>query len=133
MISNMFREINQLDRGLDAAWLRNEVISQNIANVDTPGYNRKAVAFEDYYQTALNRESQFALRQTRARHIDKGAEESLAPRVYEEESNYRMDGNNVDIDKEMTDLAVNVIYYQTMLTKVTGEMNQLDTAIKGGM
>lgn len=132
MISNMFREINQLDRGLDAAWLRNEVISQNIANVDTPGYKRKAVAFEEYYQTALNRESNFQLRQTRERHLDNGVQQSMDARVYEEDSNYRMDENNVDIDKEMTDLAVNVIYYQTMLTKVTGEINQLDTAIRGG-
>ena len=132
MISNMFREINQLDRGLDAAWLRNEVISQNIANVDTPGYRRKAVSFEEHYHTALNRESEFALRQTREAHLDQGIQQSMEPRVYEEESNYRMDCNNVDVDKEMTDLAVNVIYYQTLLTKVASETAQLDTAIKGG-
>ena len=44
--TNVFDYINVLNRAADAAWQRNEAISNNIANVDTPGYKRQDVAFE---------------------------------------------------------------------------------------
>ena len=44
--TNAFDYINVLNRAADAAWQRNEAISNNIANVDTPGYKRQDVAFE---------------------------------------------------------------------------------------
>lgn len=51
--------------------------------------------------------------------------------IQKEASTYRMDGNNVDIDQEMTDYAKNVIYYNTLLRKINGQFNQLRMAIKG--
>ena len=51
--TNAFDYINVLDRAADAAWQRNEAISNNIANVDTPGYKRQDVAFESVLQQAL--------------------------------------------------------------------------------
>ena len=44
--TNAFDYINVLDKAADAAWLRNAAISNNISNVDTPGYKRQDVAFE---------------------------------------------------------------------------------------
>ncbi len=43
----------------------------------------------------------------------------------------RMDGNNVDIDKEMVDLAQNVIFYQALSNQATAEFQMLNTAITG--
>ena len=51
--SNVFNYINVMDKTLDAAWIRNEVISNNIANVDTPGYKRQDVNFEHQLRLAL--------------------------------------------------------------------------------
>ena len=51
--TNAFDYINVLNRAADAAWQRNEAISNNIANVDTPGYKRQDVAFESVLQQAL--------------------------------------------------------------------------------
>ena len=45
--SNAFDYINVLDKAADASWTRNEVIANNIANVDTPGYKRQDINFED--------------------------------------------------------------------------------------
>jgi flagellar basal-body rod protein FlgB len=45
--------MDMLKRGLDAAWLRNDVISQNIANVDTPNYKRKEVRFEEFLNAEM--------------------------------------------------------------------------------
>ncbi len=43
--SNVFDYINVLDKAADASWTRNEIISNNIANVDTPGYKRQDLNF----------------------------------------------------------------------------------------
>ena len=51
--SNAFDYINVLDKAADAAWLRNDAISNNIANVDTPGYKRQDVNFEVQLERAL--------------------------------------------------------------------------------
>ena len=53
--SNAFDYINVLDKAADAAWLRNEVISNNIANADTPGYKRQDVDFEAQLSKALGK------------------------------------------------------------------------------
>ena len=48
-----FNYINVLEKAADASWIRNAAISNNIANVDTPGYKRKDVDFEKYLQSAV--------------------------------------------------------------------------------
>ena len=53
--SNVFSYINVLDKAADAAWLRNEAISNNLANVDTPNYKRQDVSFEDELIRNLNK------------------------------------------------------------------------------
>ena len=51
--TNIYNYINVLDKAADAANSRNEILSNNIANVDTPNYKRKDVAFENYLEQAL--------------------------------------------------------------------------------
>ncbi len=46
MWNDLFSSVNLLEKGLGATWLRNEVISNNIANVDTPGFKASEVEFE---------------------------------------------------------------------------------------
>ncbi len=129
---DMFGEVEKLATGLDASWKRNEVIMNNIANNDTPEFKRSSVAFEEHYKAALAGESDFALKRTRDKHMDIGtANDSLLTVTQDESETMRMDGNNVDIEKEMSDLASNVIYYQTLQKKVSSELSQLSIAIKG--
>jgi flagellar basal-body rod protein FlgB len=49
MLDKMFSSVNTLQRGLNASWLRNEVISNNIANVDTPGFNASHVRLRTWW------------------------------------------------------------------------------------
>lgn len=135
MIGNMFSQVDKLKQGLDASWKRGEVIASNIANNDTPGYNRASIAFEDYYRAALEGEAggDFAMKRTRAKHFAGGAE--ARPRIQvqvDETTSMRMDGNNVDIEKEMADLATNTLHYYTLQSKVSSEFSQLRAAITGG-
>ena len=46
--SNAYNYINVLTKAADASWTRNEIITNNLANVDTPGYKRKDVSFQNY-------------------------------------------------------------------------------------
>jgi flagellar basal-body rod protein FlgB len=95
------REVDVLARLLDVADLRQRVIAQNVANVNTPGYLRMQVDFEDAFQKALKSADGKAL-QVEPKVVE--GEGSLQPRV---------DGNNVDMDLEMAQLAKNTLMYQT--------------------
>lgn len=121
-----YNYINVLDKACDASWTRNSVISNNIANVDTPGFKRQDVQFEDYlmnevgYTNSLDDEVA-------------GADlDSLSATTYTDYAtvSYRLDGNNVDIDTENAELAKNQIKYYTMLDSITQEFNRLKSVVK---
>ena len=123
--SNAFNYINLIDKAADASWKRNEVISNNIANVDTPGYKRKDVQFESYLMTALVGDNSLDNRVAQA-HLD-----TLDASVYTDYNNlsYRLDGNNVDIDTESANLAENQIRYYTLVDSMSQEFNRLKSVL----
>lgn len=128
---NLFTKVDQLQTGINASQLRADTIYNNIANVDTPNFNRSSVEFERLYKAALDSDG-FYEKKTRDKHMDFGFNNDAAAIVVEDTSTtMRMDGNNVDIDKEMVDLAENVIYYQALSNQVTAEFKLLNTAITG--
>ena len=132
MFEKMFNHIDIMGRSMDSYTKRMEVNSANIANVDTPGYKAKRVSFDEAFSNALNAAS-FKGRKTSDRHIDIGARSvsDVRPIVYEDNTTtMRMDGNNVDIDQEMTDYAKNYIMYNTLTTKLTKEFGRLTSVIK---
>ena len=53
--TNVFDYVNVLDKAADAAWMRNNAISNNISNATTPGYKRQDVAFESELAKAIGR------------------------------------------------------------------------------
>jgi flagellar basal-body rod protein FlgB len=134
MLPDIFKTTDLLQKGLEAAQLRQDVISNNIANVDTPGFKASSVEFESYMKDALADDGGFQAKMTRPEHIsfDSGNATDVQPAVIVDDSTtMRMDGNNVDIDKQMTDLAKNSIWYDTLVTKLNGEIERLKLAIDG--
>ncbi|MDL2237841.1 flagellar basal body rod protein FlgB [Christensenellaceae bacterium OttesenSCG-928-K19] len=129
---NIFSGIDLTERGVNASWQRNSIILNNVANVDTPDFKASELQFETLFKSALD-ESSFQFKQTRAAHMNIGNSnlDGIDGVVVTSNTEERMDGNNVDIDKEMTDFAKNVIFYNALLTKVSGQFSQLRTAIKG--
>lgn len=124
--SNAFNYINVLDKAADASWKRNEVISNNIANVDTPGYKRKDVQFESFLMSALIGDNSLDKRVAR---VDTNR---LNAQIYTDNAglSYRLDGNNVDIDTESANLAENQIRYYTLLDSMTQEFNRLKSVLQ---
>ncbi len=128
----IFSGLNGLESGLNASWQRNAVILNNVANVDTPGFKASEVEFESLYKNALENGSDgFQLKRTRATHMVLGDSDGSLQTVFSHNTVERMDENNVNIDKEMTDYAKNVIFYNTLQRKINGQLGQLRTAIKG--
>ena len=126
--TNAFDYINVLNRAADAAWQRNEAISNNIANVDTPGYKRQDVAFESVLQQALGNNRYQSM-------DDKVANVNLSRlrgRAYVDYANYsyRLDGNNVDIENENVMLAENQLKYQGVISSINQEFTNLQTVMK---
>jgi len=123
--SNAYNYINVLDKAADASWKRNEVINNNIANVDTPGYKRKDVQFESYLMSAIAGDDSLDSRVSDVRL------NSLEATTYTDNASlsYRLDGNNVDIDTESANLAENQIRYYTLLDSMTQEFNRIKTAL----
>ncbi len=123
--SNAFNYINVLNKAANASWKRNEVIANNIANVDTPGYKRKDVQFQSYLQSALLGDGSLDSRVADANigHLD--------ATVYTDNSSlsYRLDGNNVDIDTESANLAENQIRYQALLESMTQEFSRIKAVL----
>lgn len=125
--TNAFDYINVLDRAADAAWQRNEAISNNIANVDTPGYKRQDVAFESVLQQALGN-NRYESMDDKVANVDLSR---LRGRAYLDYANYsyRLDGNNVDIENENVMLAENQLKYQGLISSINQEFTNLKTVM----
>ena len=125
--SNAFDYINVLDKAADASWTRNEVLANNIANVNTPGYKRQDLNFEEELERALGHSKYMTMDQKVADIKDK----HLKPRVINDYSNfsYRTDKNNVDIDTENAYLAENQIRYNTLISQIGQEFSRYKTVL----
>jgi len=134
LLNRIFDNTKLSEKALDAAWLRNSTITQNISNIDTPGYKRKTVKFEE----VLNKytESGFKGLKTHEKHINIGRDsniDNIKIRVETDNQNLssRLDGNNVDIDTEMASMAKNTIKYYTLVQTISASLKRMKTVING--
>ena len=126
--SNAFDYINVLDKAADAAALRNELISNNIANQDTPGYKRQDVNFEAQLTKAMHNSKYISI-DSKVANLRNSA---LKPRQYTDYENdsYRLDGNNVDPEQEQVALAANQLKYQGLTKSINAEFSNLSAVMK---
>lgn len=106
------QSLSLLNKSLDGLWKRQEIISDNVANYETPGYKRKYVSFEESLKTAV--ESGFT---TRSQGNQKIMDANIKVGQTNDET-MRTDGNNVDIEEETIEMArttLNYLYSQRML------------------
>lgn len=108
--------VGLLAQVLDTAALRHRVIGQNVANVNTPGYRRLEVLFEESLAHALEAP---------------GSGAAAKPQVVVADGPARVDGNTVDIDREMGDLSKNALLYQTAAQILTSRLATMRVAITG--
>lgn len=125
--TNIYNYINVLDKAADAANSKNEILSNNIANVDTPNYKRKDVSFENYLEQALIGPESLDNRVADVNtHLS-----DFGGMTYTDHStlSYRLDGNNVDIDTESAYLAENQIRYNALVEQIGQEFSRYKTVL----
>ena len=129
---------NYLQRALTAATTRQEVISHNIANVNTPNFRSSSVEFEDLLAKELygNEEPAGKLKLVRTKdkhlpadHIPIHAEPTI---VSNDDTIMREDENNVDIDIEMASLTKNQLYFNALSRQLGGYITNLRNVITSG-
>jgi len=124
--------VTVLEQALSASSLRQKVISNNISNVNTPGYKKSEVLFEDMLQSVMSGDKMPML-QTNVRHLPLQQAAIPAPKINViSDTSMRTDGNNVDIDVEMADLAKNSIYYNAVVQQLSSYFSTIKSAIKEG-
>ena len=127
--TGVYDYINVLGKAANASWLRNEVINNNIANVNTPNYKRQDVSFDDTLAIELKKTG------TTQVDLDKRVANAdstrLEGKIYTDATNYsyRIDGNNVDIDTENVELASEKIRYEALTDSMTQEFSRIKAAI----
>lgn len=127
--SGAFAYVDLLKSSADYAVTRNEVLSSNIANVDTPNYKRQDVSFESVLSAAVAKAGSSSQSLTSiVRNIDYS---HMTPTIYTDNSSlsYRIDGNNVDIDTEEVELASNQLYAQGILDSISQNFNRIKSVL----
>ena len=130
MSSGMFGYVNVLKAAADASWTREEVLTNNIANVDTPNYKRQDVDFTTYLNSALSRTNGGSSSLTnRVNNINYN---DVAIRTYTDNStlSYRTDGNNVDLSTENVELAAEQINYNALIDSMNNEFSRFRAVLK---
>lgn len=112
--------ISILQKSLDAAWLRNQVISENIANAGTPGYKKKTVEFESLLKEQIEH----------SKGINEQTLQNIRPKVVQSSNlQMRLDENNVDAEVEMVNEAKNSIRYDTLIEQMNQQFQRIKTVL----
>ncbi len=127
-----------LEKSLNAASMQHQMISNNISNVDTPGYKRAEVVFQSKLEQALGMKEKnyLPLTLTHRNHIPVVpgiTVGSVNPEiVVNNETSMRPDDNNVDIDAEMAKMAENTAYYSSIAQLTSLKLGMLQSVISDG-
>jgi len=124
--------INMLTQALDLGTARVQAISNNLANVNTPGYKRQDATFAALLDSAKSTDD-VTEADSDPRHLtlDDTASVNSPTIVTQTNGQMRLDGNNVDIDAESSRLAAAEIYYQGAAQLLSGQFSSLLYVIKG--
>jgi len=119
--------LNILNRGLDGLWLRQQITMENIANYSTPGYKSKFVDFETMLKANLDGSSE----QTTSEINEQINSSNIIVKENKDQS-LRLDGNNVDREKENLQLAKTQLQYMYTVTEVNSYFSKLKSVISEG-
>ncbi|MCX7998384.1 MAG: flagellar basal body rod protein FlgB [Leptospiraceae bacterium] len=128
-----------LEKGLDASTFRRKVIADNIANADTPHFKRSEVIFEELLRKAIDSEKTEKFKEvptkiTHEKHIPFFRPLDFREVKHKAHIDYlttmRADGNNVDIEKEVSIAAQNQMHYSIMVDRLNQNIRSLNLVMR---
>ena len=117
-----------LKKGLNAASQRSEAISDNLANVNTEGYKRKYVTFEESLKNSVY---DLELKTDDEKHIRIGNNYGQIETKTDSSNSMREDGNNVDMDTEIVNQAANTLMYSALINQMSSRLSMERYVISG--
>ena len=120
MIFASEKMIPWLNKGLDLSYNRHSVLSGNIANADTPGYQSRDVDFTEHLRLQLNSVDNF------------GPKASAPTPEFREDVPPSLNGNQVDLEIEMVEMTSNRMFYELTFEVISRNFNILRYAIDEG-
>jgi flagellar basal-body rod protein FlgB len=131
VLDNLFdRTVAGLTKSMDLTWKRNQALSSNIANAETPQYRAAELTFGQELKRAFG-SSQESIMRTDSQHLDVGRNQS-AHFVPDHSGQTKPDGNNVDIDLQMGRLAQNSGDFMSAARLIRRQLGLIKNAIREG-
>ena len=128
-LSNDSQTYDLIKKALDASSLRSKASANNIANVNTKGYKKYYVTFEE---TLKDQVDTLNLKTSDSKQISDASSVGEAKLVQDTTSSMNQDGNNVDIESEMANQAANNLMYNALITQVNSKLSLENYIISGG-
>lgn len=126
------QQLGGLTRAMDLSQRRNEVIASNIANADTPGFKAGDLDFSGELKKAFGEGGDKNLLRTNSKHLGLSSTDGSAHIVEDHSGAMKADGNNVDIDVQMGQLAQNAGRYTSAATLIRKQLGLIKLAIREG-
>lgn len=119
--------LGHIEKHLNRQVSRSQIISSNLANVETPGYKAKDIQFD----TALSKASgknDFQIESTSSRHFHDSEDGEVIVQTSSDSRSEKVDGNSVDLDTEMGKLATVQLMYEAGLTALARKLSMISKA-----
>ncbi|HLW56304.1 MAG TPA: flagellar basal body rod protein FlgB [Bacteriovoracaceae bacterium] len=126
------KTLKALTTALNFREMRQELISSNIANANTPGYKAKKLDFEEALARALDVDGQMKMNASDDRHfnVGSGGFNNLEPEIYDDPNGVVSEnGNTVDVEAEMARMAENKLMYDALVQLINKKMGMMKYAI----
>lgn len=133
MIDRLSQDLSFFQQSIGLRAERQEVLSSNIANADTPNFKARDFDFASAMQGALDTRMRLpdtSLALTSPRHIPGQAQsQGTVDLMYRQPYQASMDGNTVDMNGERVRFADNTLHYQSSMTVLNGQIKSMLQAI----
>ena len=126
------KTLKALTTALNFREMRQELISSNVANANTPGFKSKKLDFEEALARALDVDGQMQMTTTDGRHhnVGNGGFNNLEPEIYDDPNGVVSEnGNTVDVEAEMAKMAENKLMYDALVQLINKKTGMMKYAI----
>jgi len=127
-----FDRVDMMNKALDGAWKRNNVLLNNVANANTPEYKRKDVDFQSVLKNELEGNNSLKMKTTNEKHISSNDNSNSIKVKTTNNFSARKDKNNVNVDIEMAEITKNSITYNALVGQTTKEFKKWRMIIDEG-
>jgi flagellar basal-body rod protein FlgB len=124
--------LNILGQALSVSSKRAGLVACNVANLDTPGYKAQTFDFDGALASITSGSGGLQLERTNSGHLTPQSNAGSSVQVEESDAPERLDGNNVDIERELSDLLKSELMFKASLKLIARKIGMLNSAISEG-